>query len=42
MAEYTLVLAAIAIAVFVAYTATGQTVDSLISWQAIDNDLLGS
>ena len=42
MTEYSLILAAIALAAFVAYTATGQDVNALVSWQAIDKDLLGT
>jgi len=42
MTEYGLVLAAVAIAVFVAYTATGQNIDTMVSWTSIDKDLLGS
>jgi len=42
MVEYSLIVAAIAILVFAAYTTTGQDVQSLVSWGAIANDLLGS
>ena len=42
MTEYSLILAAIAILVFAAYTTTGQSVQNLVSWGAIANDLLGS
>jgi Flp pilus assembly pilin Flp len=42
MAEYSLIVAAIAILVFAAYTSTGQAVTNLVSWGAIANDLLGS
>jgi len=42
MVEYSLIVAAIAILVFAAYTTTGQSVQSLVSWGAIANDLLGS
>ena len=42
MTEYTLVLAAVAVAVFVAYTSTGNNVDQMVSWTTIDHDLLGT
>ena len=42
MVEYSLIVAAIAILVFAAYTTTGQDVENLVSWGAIANDLLGS
>ena len=42
MVEYSLIVAAIAILVFAAYTTTGQDVQSLVSWGAIANDLLGA
>lgn len=42
MTEYALILAAVAIAVFVAYTSTGNNVDTMVSWTAIDHDLLGT
>lgn len=42
MTEYSLILAAITILVFGAYTTTGQDVQNLVSWGTIANDLLGS
>ena len=41
MTEYALILAAVAIAVFVAFTSTGNSIDAMVSWNAIDKDLLG-
>jgi Flp pilus assembly pilin Flp len=41
MTEYTLILAAIALAVFVAYAAVGQGIVNLTSWPLISRDLLG-
>ncbi len=38
MTEYAIVLAAIAIAVFVAYQTLGQSINSLTTWQ-VDKDL---
>ncbi len=38
MAEYAIVLAAIAIVVFVSYQTLGQSINSLTTWQ-VDNDL---
>ena len=32
MTEYALILAAIAIVVFVAYTSTGKNIDTMVSW----------
>jgi Flp pilus assembly pilin Flp len=42
MTEYALILAAVAIAVFVAYTSTGNNINTMVSWTAIDHDLLGT
>ncbi|HVN90947.1 MAG TPA: hypothetical protein VMT61_14120 [Candidatus Binataceae bacterium] len=42
MVEYSLIVSAIAILVFAAYTTTGQDVENLVSWGAIANDLMGS
>ncbi len=42
MVEYSLIVSAIAILVFAAYTTTGQDVQNLVTWGAIANDLLGS
>lgn len=38
MTEYALILAAVAIVVFVTYQVMGQTLTKLITWQ-VDNDL---
>lgn len=42
MAEYSLILAAVAIAVFIAYQAMGQSINSMVTWNAIDVYLTGS
>jgi len=42
MVEYSLIVTAIAILVFAAYTTTGNDVTHLVSWGAIAGDLLGS
>jgi Flp pilus assembly pilin Flp len=42
MTEYALVLAAVAIAVFIAYTTTGNNIDTMVTWTGIDHDLLGT
>jgi Flp pilus assembly pilin Flp len=41
MAEYSLILAAIAVVVFISYTQTGQAIADLVSWGKIRDDLLG-
>jgi Flp pilus assembly pilin Flp len=42
MAEYSLILAAVAIAVFIAYQSMGQAINSMVTWQSIDLYLTGS
>ncbi len=42
MTEYALILAAVAVLVFLAYQTTGQTITNLVQWGAIHNDLVGS
>jgi Flp pilus assembly pilin Flp len=39
MTEYALILAAIAVACFAVYAVTGQDINALVSWNAIDKDL---
>jgi len=39
MTEYALILAAIAVACFAVYLATGQDINALVSWNQIDKDL---
>jgi Flp pilus assembly pilin Flp len=39
MTEYTLILAAIAVACFAVYAITGQDINALVSWNQIDKDL---
>jgi Flp pilus assembly pilin Flp len=39
MTEYTLILAAIAVACFTVYAVTGQDINALVTWNAIDKDL---
>ncbi len=41
MTEYALILAAIAIVVFVTYQVLGQTITNFTTWQ-VDNDLLSA
>ncbi len=41
MTEYALILAAIAIVVFVTYQVMGQKINQLATW-GVDNDLLGA
>jgi Flp pilus assembly pilin Flp len=41
MTEYALILAAVAIAVFVTYQVMGQTINNLTTW-GVDNDLLSA
>ncbi|HJU28148.1 MAG TPA: hypothetical protein VJ718_03200 [Candidatus Binataceae bacterium] len=40
MTEYALILAALAIVVFIAYQGMGNSINQMITWQAIDKDLL--
>jgi Flp pilus assembly pilin Flp len=40
MSEYALILAAIAVGVFVAYQGMGNAIDQMVTWQSIDKDLL--
>jgi Flp pilus assembly pilin Flp len=42
MTEYSLILAAVAIVVFIAYEAMGQTINSMVAWNTIDLYLTGS
>ena len=42
MTEYSLILAAVAIVVFIAYETMGQSIDSMVTWNAIDLYLTGS
>jgi len=42
MAEYAFILGAIAVVAFVSYVTMGQDVNAMISWQSIDNALLGA
>jgi Flp pilus assembly pilin Flp len=42
MSEYALILAAVALVVFVAYQTMGQSIESMVEWGAIHNDLLSS
>jgi Flp pilus assembly pilin Flp len=42
MTEYTLILAAIAILVFAAYTTTGNDIQQLVAWGSIHQDLTAS
>ena len=42
MTEYAMILAAIAIAAFVAFTVTGTSIDQMVSWTTVDHDLLGT
>jgi len=42
MAEYALILAAVAIGVFVAYQSMGNEINQMVTWQTIDNDLTSS
>jgi Flp pilus assembly pilin Flp len=41
MAEYALILAGIAIVVFVAYETMGQDINAMVTWTLVDKDLLG-
>ena len=42
MSEYALILAAVALVVFVFYEAMGQTIENLVEWGTIHNDLVAS
>jgi Flp pilus assembly pilin Flp len=42
MAEYSLILSAIAIVVFAVYRTMGQTVENLVVWGSVHNDLLAT
>lgn len=42
MSEYALIMAAVAVAVFAAFASTGNAIDTMVSWSAIDHDLLGT
>ena len=42
MTEYALILAAIAVLVFIAYQTMGQTINSMVEWQTIDVYLTSS
>ncbi len=42
MSEYALILAAVAIVVFVFYQTMGQSIESMVEWGTIHNDLLNS
>lgn len=42
MAEYGLILAAIAVVVFVVYQQTGNDINNMVTWQTIDTWLLGA
>jgi Flp pilus assembly pilin Flp len=42
MTEYALILAGVAIVVFVAYQTMGQTITNMVEWGAIHNDLTSS
>jgi len=42
MAEYALILSAIAIVVFAVYRTMGQTVENLVVWGSVHNDLLAT
>ena len=39
MTEYALILAAIAVVCFAVYLATGQDINTMVSWNTIDKDL---
>ena len=42
MSEYALILAALALVVFVFYETMGQTIENLVEWGTIHNDLVAS
>jgi len=42
MSEYALILAAVALVVFVFYETMGQTIENLVEWGTIHNDLVAS
>jgi Flp pilus assembly pilin Flp len=42
MSEYALILAAVTLVVFVFYQTMGQSIESMVEWGTIRNDLLSS
>ena len=42
MSEYALILGAVALVVFVFYQTMGQSIESMVEWGTIHNDLLSS
>jgi Flp pilus assembly pilin Flp len=42
MSEYALILAAVALVVFVFYQTMGRSIESMVEWGTIHNDLLSS
>jgi Flp pilus assembly pilin Flp len=42
MSEYALILAAVALVVFVFYQTMGQSIESMVEWGTIHNDLISS
>jgi Flp pilus assembly pilin Flp len=42
MSEYALILAAVALVVFVFYQTMGQSIENMVEWGTIHNDLLSS
>jgi Flp pilus assembly pilin Flp len=42
MSEYALILAAVALVVFVFYQTMGQSIESMVEWGTIHNDLFSS
>jgi Flp pilus assembly pilin Flp len=42
MTEYALILAAVALVVFVFYQTMGQTIEGMVEWGTIHSDLLSS
>ena len=42
MTEYALILAAVALVIFVSYESMGQSIESMVVWGAVHNDLLSS
>ena len=42
MSEYALILAAVALVVFVFYETMGQSIENMVEWGTIHNDLLSS
>jgi len=41
MTEYAMILAGVAVVAFTAYEFLGQDINNMVSWQSIDNDLIG-